>query len=530
MSRLTCAAALLATLCLAACGSDNDSDTAGTTPTPTPTPSPSPTPTPSPTPERGDLLESPPPQLASYSPTDLLNVAGQNDVGKALVDLVVSPKCTVTVHQMKYQTVGATGESASASGAIMVPSGSDAACTGPRPIVLYAHGTNTDKAFNIANLSSSNAEGIAIALEFAAQGYIVVAPNYAGYDTSSLTYHPFLVADQQSKDMIDALKAARSALPLSSSSGVSDGGKLFVTGYSQGGYVAMATQRAMQAAGTTVTAAAPMSGPYALSAFGDAIFEGQVPLSAPVNLTLLLSSYQAAYGNLFTNTTDVFEAKYATGINTLLPSTTALADLESQGKITSDVVFSSTPPDASFASFTPATSPTDLASVFAKGFGTDNLITNTYRLSYLQDAQTAPDGGFPTKTDGLPPASPTHALRVALKTNDLRNWSPTAPVLLCAGGQDPTVFYLNTQLMQDYWTASAPSAPVTVVNMDASPSSGDPYADLKNGFQAAKDATRAAAVVGGASDGGDQAVFENYHAGLLPPFCMSAVKNFFDSK
>jgi hypothetical protein len=27
--------------------------------------------------------------------------------------------------------------------------------------------------------------------------------------------------------------------------------------------------------------------------------------------------------------------------------------------------------------------------------------------------------------------------------NDLRNWSPTAPVLLCAGDQDPTVFYLE---------------------------------------------------------------------------------------
>jgi pimeloyl-ACP methyl ester carboxylesterase len=330
--------------------------------------------------------------------------------------------------------------------------------------------------------------------------------------------------------MVDALKAARSALPLATSSSITDSGKLFVTGYSQGGYVAMATHRAMQAAGTTVTAAAPMSGPYALSAFGDAIFEGQVPRSAPVNLTLLISSYQAAYGTIFTNTTDVFEAKYASGINTLLPSTTALADLESQGKITSDVVFSSTPPDASFASFTPATTPADLASVFAKGFGTDDLITNAYRLSYLRDAQTAPDGFFPTKTDGLPPASPTQSLRVALKTNDLRNWAPTAPVLLCAGSQDPTVFYLNTQAMQDYWTATAPSASVTVVNMDASPSSGDPYADLKNGFQAAKDTVRVAAVAGGASDGGDQAVFEAYHAGLLPPFCFSAAKSFFDSK
>ena len=60
-----------------------------------------------------------------------------------------------------------------------------------------------------------NAEGLLIAATFAAQGYIVVAPNYAGYDTSALAYHPYLNADQQSKDMIDALTAARSALPTS---------------------------------------------------------------------------------------------------------------------------------------------------------------------------------------------------------------------------------------------------------------------------------------------------------------------------
>lgn len=531
MSRLTCAAALLATLCLTACGGDDDSDMAGgPTPTPSPTPSPTPTPTPSPTPQRGDLLENPPAQVASYAPADLVTLAGQNDVGKAVLELIVSPKCSVTVHQLKYQTVGAIGEPASASGAIMVPGGADPACQGARPIVLYAHGTNTDRAFNMANLSSSNAEGIAIALEFASQGYVVVAPNYAGYDSSSLTYHPFLNADQQSKDMIDALTAARRALPLSSAATVTDNGKLFITGYSQGGFVAMATHRAMQAAGSVVTAAAPMSGPYALSAFGDAIFEGQVSIGAPVNLTMLISSYQAAYGNLFTNTTDVFEAKYATGITSLLPSTTGIADLESQGKITADVVFSNTPPDPTFAAFTPATSPPELASVFAKGFGPDNLITNPYRLSYLQDAQTAPDGAFPTRTDGLPPANPTQALRIALKTNDLRNWAPTAPVLLCAGSQDPTVFYLNTQAMQDYWAASAPTAPVTVVNMDSAPASDDPYANLKTGFQAAKDLLRATAVGGGATDGGDEAVFDAYHAGLVPPFCFGAAKSFFDSK
>ena len=84
---------------------------------------------------------------------------------------------------------------------------------------------------------------------FAAQGYVVIAPNYAGYDTSSLTYHAYLNADQQSKDMIDALVAARNALPIAATPSTTDNGKLFITGYSQGGYVAMATHRALQAQG-----------------------------------------------------------------------------------------------------------------------------------------------------------------------------------------------------------------------------------------------------------------------------------------
>jgi poly(3-hydroxybutyrate) depolymerase len=519
MRRTLCAAALLLTA-LAACGSDDDEN---------PT-SPGTSPTPPTGPQRGDLLESPPVLLKTYTPAELIDLAGQNDIGKTLIDLAFAPKCSVSVHQLKYQTVGARAEGASASGALMVPSGTDAACQGARPIVLYAHGTSTDRAYNIANLTSENVEGVAIAAVFASQGYIVIAPNYAGYDTSSLAYHPFLNGDQQSKEMIDALKAGRGGLPTSSAPSATDNGKLFLTGYSQGGYVAMATHRAMQAAGTTVTAAAPMSGPYALSAFGDAIFRGQVSVSAPVNLTLLISSYDTAYDDIFANTTDVFEAKYATGIASLLPSTTPLSDLEAQGKITSSVVFNSTPPDPTFASLTPAVEPADLASVFAEGFGADFLITNAWRLSYLQDTQTAPDGGFPAKTDGLPPANPTHALRRALKNNDLRNWSPAAPVLMCGGSQDPTVFYFNTQLMQDYWAASAPTANLTVVNVDAAPDSGDPYADLKNGFQAAKDLVRTAAVLGGASDGGDEAVFEAYHPALVPPFCLSAAKSFFDAR
>ena len=114
----------------------------------------------------------------------------------------------------------------------MVPSGSGAGCQGPRPIVEYAHGTSPDKNYDIAQLSGANAssEGLVLAALFAAQGYIVVAPNYAGYDTSTLAYHPYLVGAQQAAEMMDVLKAARSALPVAAAPTVTDDLRLFVTG------------------------------------------------------------------------------------------------------------------------------------------------------------------------------------------------------------------------------------------------------------------------------------------------------------
>jgi hypothetical protein len=327
--------------------------------------------------------------------------------------------------------------------------------------------------------------------------------------------------------MMDALTAARSALPTADAPGTTDGGKLFLSGYSQGGLVSMATHRALQSAGISVTASTFMSGPYALTALADAIVEGQVNASAVENFVLLASSFQHAYGNIYTNSSEVFNPAYAAGIDTLLPGSMSVSALQSAGKLPT-ALFSVTPPNPTYAAETPATAPANLASIFAAGFGTPFLVNNSYRLSYLQDATAAPDGGFPTLTTGVPPASPANTFRQALKTNDLRDWTPIAPVLLCGGNSDPTVFFFSTTLMQHYWTVTAPAAGLSVLDVDSAVASNDPYAGYKIGFAAAVALVRAAAIAGGAMDGGNAAVLAKYHAGLVPPFCLSAAKGFFD--
>jgi hypothetical protein len=107
-----------------------------------------------------------------------------------------------------------------------------------------------------------------------------------------------------------------------------------------------------------------------------------------------------------------------------------------------------------------------LAAVFALGFGAGNLLQNSYRLTYLKDAQANPDGGFPLTT-GLVAATPALPWRQALQMNDLRNWVPTVPVQLCGGAIDPLVFWFNTQLMQNYWASHSSTASISVLDLES---------------------------------------------------------------
>ncbi len=428
----------------------------------------------------GTLIESPPIRLASLNKADLTAELSASAQGQQLLALAGAPTCGVDFHYFHYQTVGGKGEQTTASGAIMAPTGGTG-CSGARPILVYTHGTSVSKSYNIANITDPTndawQESAIIAAFFAAHGYIVVASNYAGYDSSPLPYHPYLNADQQSKDVINALTAARTALANGLSSGDTDNGKLFITGYSQGGHVAMATQRAMEAAGMTVTAVAPMSGPYAMLAFGDAVFTYSNPgLGGTIYYPMVINSYQNSYGNIYQSPSDIYSPTYATGIDKLIPGPYTFDTIVSSGKLPQLAVFDSTTPgigsepstgipalDAAMAAPKPATNP-----IGALGFGTPYLFLNSTRIAYALDSLATPDGLVPTPTTLLPPTQdPASPFRLDLKKNDLRGWTPQAPVMLCGGMNDPEVFYeINTLTMKALWASQVATGQVNVVDVD----------------------------------------------------------------
>ena len=397
-----------------------------------------------------------------------------------LAQVVGAARCDVSVSSLSYRTVGGRGEETTGSAAVMVPTGSAEGCSGARPVVLYAHGTNFDKNLSMAAVATT-AEGALILAAFAAQGYIVVAPNYTGYGSSTLPYHPYLNAEAQSADMVDALRAARSQMSRLSNT-TTIGQRLFTSGYSQGGHVAMATHRALQqtyANEFTITASAPMAGPYALTRTIETIWgAGQQNLGAAAYLPMVLDSYQASYGNLYGSVADVYQPPYETILPGLLPST----DPAAAGRI-------------------PAGSDGTYRTLFDKGDGSPFIIKSSYR------------------TQTTAPGNPLYA---AAARNDLTAWTPAAPVQMCYGGLDPTVAGYNAVDAEAAFKSRGASA---VTRIDLEDASTSP-ATVHNAFVAAK-AQVVSANGGGAQ--GEAVLYATYHGSVVPPFCMALARGFFDA-
>jgi hypothetical protein len=78
-------------------------------------------------------------------------------------------RCAIALYRVSYNTLGGAGEATTANAVGFDPSGTDATCAGARPVLLYAHGTSVQTAFDMARLND-NAEGRLIAAMLAAQG------------------------------------------------------------------------------------------------------------------------------------------------------------------------------------------------------------------------------------------------------------------------------------------------------------------------------------------------------------------------
>ncbi|MGH8300635.1 MAG: alpha/beta hydrolase, partial [Steroidobacteraceae bacterium] len=278
----------------------------------------------------------------------------------------------------------------------------------------------------------------------------------------------------------------------------------------------------------------------ALEAFGDAIFFGQVNIGSTVFAPLTSTSYQHAYGNVYTQTSDMYSSSFASGIDTLLPNATPLATLFQQGKLPQTAMFDSTTPASSTHVAAvdaaadrllalPASPPYSLsqASLFGAGFGNPYLVSDAYRVAYVDDAVINPDeaemtlvgGGTLNSSDVALAATPALGLRKDLALNDMRSgpWAPQEPMLMCGGDQDPTVFFQNAQIMAALWAPYVQGGLVSVLDLNGTPQSGSPFAPLQVGLQQEEAQLIA---TGGAS------AVQSFHT-TEAPFCLVAARGLF---
>jgi pimeloyl-ACP methyl ester carboxylesterase len=405
-----------------------------------------------------------------YKPSLELNGSDVMEAVKKSID-PAGMACDVAVHAIGYRTVGIDNAITPSSGAVMLPQGSDPRCQGARPVVVYAHGTSAARRIDMARFYDSQApmvEGLVAAAMFAARGYIVVAPNYVGYNQSTAP-HPYINGTQQGREVMDIVQAARTALPML---GVRDSGKLFLTGYSQGGYVAAAAHREFQRSQreAEVTASAPLGAPTAISLLLDYSVQGRPLVGGTTLLPMLTSSWQRQFGDVYRTPQDYYTPRFAGSVVDLLPSDSPAGELVQQGKLAKYLF----PPEAGKfpypAETLPGLSPQALAvnavrkiAYAPAGAADEALVSMAGFRTMFNDVLIAPCPGNQRPLAGTSMVAtwfnsanplrctPGSGIRKAAVANDLRNWVPKQPMMMCGGRRDMTVDFDSTLATVGYF-------------------------------------------------------------------------------
>ena len=283
---------------------------------------------------------------------------------------------TVDIYQVAYQTLDKAGSLTNVSGAMFIPRGLDTL-----DLLSVQHGT----IFKRDQVGSVNPLFALDGMITAMNGYLVVVPDYLGLGDSQVL-HPYLHAELSANAVIDMIRAARI---YACQNEVALTERLFLAGYSEGGYVTLVSQMIMEteyAEEFQLTAVAPMAGPHDLVGSTRNLLKRE-SYANPAYLVYLVGAYNDIYE--WDQLADIFQEPYATNIPDLLDG--SLNASEINARLTTDL---------------------------------DSLFKPEFRTSFLAGQEELIEG--------------------ALRENSPLDWGPIAPVRLIHGTADSTVFYENS--------------------------------------------------------------------------------------
>lgn len=294
-------------------------------------------------------------------------------------------------YRLTYTTPDVKGVTDTVSGLLVVPDNH----TKVWPRVVYQHGTSSAKQ-DVPSFTAFTGEGVIGGL-FAGLGYVAFAPDYVGLGVSD-GIHPYVHAQTEAYAAIDMLRAADNFLTQEK---ISVSSQLFVTGYSQGGHAAMALHREIETKLTSefqVTAAAHLSGPYSISGVMRDVMLSNDIYYYPAYLPNTMLSYQSAYGNIYQQLTDVLKPVYAAEVDKFIKGALNLSELN----------------------------------------------TNLIALLTANEGASRPVAMFQPDVVAAVSNDPGHPVNVALKANDVYEWSPKAPTRIFYCTADDQVPYRNS--------------------------------------------------------------------------------------
>ena len=160
-------------------------------------------------------------------------------------------------------------------------------------MLSFQHGTITLHSDAPSNFSTSDPDALLYGA-LSSSGFISVIPDYIGFGSSSSILHPYYVEEYTASAILDMLKAAKE---LADEKNVKFNTRLFLAGYSEGGYATMATHKAVEETsvdGFELIASFAGAGAYDVKGMQDYLF-GLETYDDPYYLAYLVRSYQLTY-------------------------------------------------------------------------------------------------------------------------------------------------------------------------------------------------------------------------------------------
>ena len=220
-------------------------------------------------------------------------------------------KNDITVYKLVYKTTNTDGTAIQASGALIVPSVSAAI-----PMISIQHGTIRSES-DAPSGNGPASDTYQFGSLFSSAGYIVALPDYIGYGASASLPHTYEHRVGLATASLDMLRASREFLEQNKTNWDK---RLYITGYSEGGYATMSLFKKMQDEVPTefnLKAVSCGAGAYDKTSFMKSVVNNATT-TEPANTSLyiwVLLTYDRIYG-LNRPMTYYFKEPYATQIQT----------------------------------------------------------------------------------------------------------------------------------------------------------------------------------------------------------------------